>query len=126
MNIGAGHTPAEASTSTAAPPGAPAPDTTATSAPVPAGLVDPTRLDVAREAWAGYDRDLLPHWSDYDSDDCDTRQEVLIRDSDVIPAMHPERLCRVVEGRWWSSYDDTWTTNPAELHIDHLVPLAEA
>ena len=40
--------------------------------------------------------------------------------------MHPERVCRVVAGEWWSAYDDWWTTDPAALHIDHLVPLAEA
>ena len=89
-------------------------------------LVDPTRLTVATEVWGDYDRGLFPHWSDFDGDGCDTRQEILIRDSDIDPALHPERVCRVVEGRWWSSYDDTWTDDPAQVHIDHLVPLAEA
>ena len=91
-----------------------------------ARLVDPTRLVAAPEVWGGYDRDLFPHWIDGDGDGCDTRQEVLIRDSDIAVVLHPERVCRVVEGRWWSAYDDAWTTNPADLHIDHLVPLAEA
>ena len=76
--------------------------------------------------WGDYDRDLFAHWSDEDGDGCDTRQEVLIRDSSTTPVLHPERVCRVVEGRWWSAYDDWWTTDPADLHIDHLVPLAEA
>ena len=89
-------------------------------------LVDPSRLVVGAEVWGGYDRDLFPHWIDADGDGCDTRQEVLIRDSDTAVVMHPERVCLVVEGRWWSAYDDVWTTNPNHLHIDHLVPLAEA
>ncbi|MDE0171393.1 MAG: HNH endonuclease family protein [bacterium] len=94
--------------------------------PPSARLVEPARLEPGPEVWGGYDRDLFPHWSDLDGDGCDTRQEVLIRDSAIEPVMHPERICRVVDGRWWSSYDDTWTSNPASLHIDHLVPLAEA
>lgn len=94
--------------------------------PPSARLVEPARLEPGPEVWGDYDRDLFPHWSDLDRDGCDTRQEVLIRDSAIEPVMHPERICRVVDGRWWSSYDDTWTSNPASLHIDHLVPLAEA
>ena len=106
----------------------PAETTTGEAEPEPPSvrLVEPSRLEAAPEVWGGYDRDLFPHWSDLDSDGCDTRQEVLLRDSDTEPVMHPERICRVVDGRWWSSYDDTWTTNPSDLHIDHLVPLAEA
>ncbi|MYA02270.1 MAG: HNH endonuclease [Chloroflexi bacterium] len=104
----------------------PAPAATAAEPQAAVVVVDPTRLTVAPEVWGGYDRDLFPHWSDSDGDGCDTRQEVLIRDSAIEPAMHPERVCRVVAGEWWSAYDDWWTTDPAELHIDHLVPLAEA
>ena len=72
----------------------------ATTAPAPAELVvDPSRLTVAPEVWGDYDRDLFPHWSDFDGNGCDTRQEVLIRDSDMTPTFHPERVCRVVAGR---------------------------
>lgn len=100
--------------------------TTATAPPATVLVVDPSRLAVAPEVWGGYDRGLFPHWLDLDGDGCDTRQEVLIRDSATPPTMHPERVCRVVAGEWWSAYDDWWTTDPAALHIDHLVPLAEA
>ena len=103
-----------------------APTTTAIQGPAEVLLVDPSRLTVAPEVWGGYDRDLFPHWLDLDGDGCDMRQEVLIRDSATPPAMHPERVCRVVAGEWWSAYDDWWTADPADLHIDHLVPLAEA
>ncbi|MCY4369956.1 MAG: hypothetical protein OXF41_11225 [bacterium] len=30
-----------------------------------------------------------------------------------------------MNGRWWSCYDDAWTTSPSDLHVDRLVPLAE-
>lgn len=113
--------PDSSSTTTA---GAAGSDTT--DPPSAARLVDPSRLVVGAEVWGGYDRDLFPHWIDSDGDGCDTRQEVLIRDSDIAVVLHPERVCRVVEGRWWSAYDDAWITNPDHLHIDHLVPLAEA
>ena len=123
-------TPEAPATSTTDPPPAPsttaAATTTTTQPPLTVSLVDPTRLTVAPEVWGGYDRDLFPHWLDLDGDGCDTRQEVLIRDSATPPTMHPERVCRVVAGEWWSAYDDWWTTDPADLHIDHLVPLAEA
>ena len=38
---------------------------------------------MAPELWGDYDRDLFHHWTDQDGDGCDTRQEVLIRDSDT-------------------------------------------
>lgn len=34
--------------------------------------------------------------------------------------------CNVVGGEWWSAYDDVVLTNPADIQIDHVVPLAEA
>nr|WP_256370693.1 DUF1524 domain-containing protein [Micromonospora sp. KC723] len=34
--------------------------------------------------------------------------------------------CTLTGGRWYSYYDNTSWTQPADLDIDHLVPLAEA
>jgi len=91
-----------------------------------ASRVDPLRLlnslPVSNEVNSGYNRDLFRHWSDLDSDGCDTREEVLIN----------ERLtgnvvgCKVVNGKWISQYDGVTTTNPRTFDIDHFVPLKEA
>ena len=83
-------------------------------------------LVVAPEQRSGYDRDLFDHWSDLDGDGCDTRREVLIRDSRVESELDPNRTCWVVSGLWYSYYDDEWVQGPSSLDIDHLVPLAEA
>ena len=84
-------------------------------------------LRVEEERWEGYDRGLFSHWSDLDGDGCDTRREVLIRDSapDYL-VMAADRPCWVVSGRWGSPYDGLVLTDAAHVDIDHLVPLAEA
>ncbi len=83
-------------------------------------------LRVAPEQRSGYDRDHFSHWSDLDGDGCDTRREVLIRDSRVRSTLDPNRTCWVVSGLWYSHYDGEWVEGPSSLDIDHLVPLAEA
>lgn len=72
-----------------------------------------------------YDRALYDHWIDADGDCQDTRQEVLIRDS-LVPPRLSEDGCRVVSGRWIDPYSGAAYTDPSDLDIDHLVPLAEA
>ena len=83
-------------------------------------------LVVNPEQRSGYDRKLFDHWSDLDGDGCDTRREVLLRDSRVEAVLDPNRTCWVVSGLWYSYYDDEWVQGPSSLDIDHLVPLAEA
>lgn len=83
-------------------------------------------LRVAPEQRSGYDREHFSHWSDLDGDGCDTRREVLIRDSRVQSTLDPDRTCWVVAGLWYSHYDGEWVEGPSSLDIDHLVPLAEA
>ncbi len=81
-------------------------------------------LPVTAENTSRYDRDLFPHWSDADRDGCDTRDEVLIAESQT-----PVRVgagCAVSGGRWSSTYDGATWTRPADLQIDHVVALAEA
>ncbi len=82
-------------------------------------------ITVQNERGAGYDRDLFPHWEDFDRDGCDTRQEVLIRDS-LSPAQIDPYRCRVVEGDWFSTYDGQSTSLPSDIDIDHVVALKEA
>lgn len=83
-------------------------------------------VTVAPERNAGYSRDLFDHWKDLDGDGCDTRREVLIRDSRTATAPVGGRSCRVETGLWYSQYDGVWLTDPSGIDIDHLVPLAEA
>ena len=70
-------------------------------------------LAVNAEQSTGYRRGDWRHWSDLDSDGCDTRCEVLADE-------------RRPGGDWYSVYDGRETSNPSTFDIDHLVPLAEA
>ncbi len=81
-------------------------------------------LKVAPEVRQGYDRELFRHWIDASRNGCDTRQEVLIRQSLI--SVTRSAGCRVVQGRWVSAFDGVVATNPSTFDIDHLVPLAEA
>lgn len=83
------------------------------------------QLTVANEVGAGYDRDLFRHWTDEDGDSCDTRQEVLIRDSRSTPQIDPYR-CKVIAGTWYSPYDGAVWEDPSDVDIDHVVALKEA
>jgi hypothetical protein len=91
-----------------------------------ASRVDPVRLlnslPVSKEVTSGYNRDLFRHWSDLDSDGCDTREEVLI-DERIAGSVVG---CKVVNGKWISQYDGVTTTNSSSFDIDHFVPLKEA
>jgi hypothetical protein len=68
---------------------------------------------------------LFKLWTDADHDRCDTREEVLISESRSKAQVDPYG-CKVVAGDWYSLYDGLTFTDPAELDIDHMVPLAEA
>lgn len=62
---------------------------------------------------------------DYDpASGCNTRERVLIAESLEEPTMG-ER-CKPLAGVWVSAYDGVETTDPADLQIDHVIPLAEA
>lgn len=81
-------------------------------------------LPVATEVRTGYNRDLFPHWIDADFDGCNTRNEVLIAEATTKPSVGSG--CALSGGRWYSYYDNAYWTLPADLDIDHFVPLAEA
>ena len=83
----------------------------------------------------GYSRDLFPHWSDAreygwklpagtpDPGSCDARDAALIRDG------REEAVgsgCVVGSGRWFDPYTGTTYTQPSDIDVDHVVPLANA
>ena len=97
-------------------------------APVPAETTSPEsaaqlgQLTVASAgSMRGYSRDRFPHWREAGSN-CDVRDKVLERDGTAIR----RRGCNVVGGRWFSTYDERTFTDPSDVDIDHMVPLANA
>jgi hypothetical protein len=85
-----------------------------------------TMLDGLKEqaegSMDGYDREKFPHWSDQ-GDGCDTREAVLKRDGEGVETGSD---CYPTSGTWTSPYDDGKWTDPSDVDIDHMVPLAEA
>lgn len=81
------------------------------------------QLTVAPEGSGdGYDRDKFPHWLDQ-GDNCNTREVVLKRDGTDVETGDD---CYPISGTWTSPFDDGVWTDPQDVDIDHLVPLAEA
>jgi hypothetical protein len=80
-------------------------------------------LVVAAESHqSSYDRDLFPHWITI-SGSCNAREEVLQRDGVNVVV---NSSCAPTSGTWVSPYDGATWTDPADVDIDHMVPLAEA
>jgi hypothetical protein len=82
-------------------------------------------ITVQNEYKTGYSRSLFKHWIDANVNGCDTREEVLIAESQSKPQVDAYG-CKVIEGDWLSPYDNVMHTNPSDLDIDHMVPLKEA
>ncbi len=72
----------------------------------------------------GYSRARFPHWRATGAN-CDVRDAVLRRDGERAGPVQL-RGCNVVGGRWNSPYDGKTLTNPKDVDIDHMVPLANA
>lgn len=70
----------------------------------------------------GYSREKFPHWIDQ-GDSCNTREVVLKRDGTGVQVGSD---CYPTAGRWYSVYDATWVSDPGDVQIDHIVPLADA
>lgn len=100
----------------------------ATAAPPPRANATTTtqallnQLTVTPETNRGYKRTYFKHW--ITTNKCTTRNQVL-KDESLVPATANSR-CTVTAGKWVSRYDNVTITNPRQLDIDHMVPLAEA
>jgi cytochrome c5 len=82
-------------------------------------------IKVENEYKTGYKRSLFIHWADVNGDGCDTREEILKRDSTSKPQVDPYR-CYVVAGDWVSPYDGAKLSDRGDVDIDHVVALKEA
>ncbi|CAN5849811.1 hypothetical protein BH23ACT11_BH23ACT11_11380 [soil metagenome] len=79
---------------------------------------------------AGYSREEFPHWSDaqeyrWDVSDtsCDARDAALIRDGENVQVGSG---CDVVTGVWLDPFTAQTFTDPSDIDVDHVVPLANA
>lgn len=70
-----------------------------------------------------YNRKSWPHWSDFDRDCMNTRQEILAAQS-LVPVTKPK--CTVKTGKWYDPYSGKYYTLASDLDIDHVIPLAWA
>ena len=86
-----------------------------------------SRLAVKAESGnSSYKRTYFKLWTDANRDCQNTRTEVLIGESKVTPRYTASRHCAVATGTWYSYYDGRTWTRPADVDIDHMVPLKEA
>lgn len=89
------------------------------------GHFDNKPVNYASTKQVKYDRKLYKHWSDFDGDCQNTRHELLIAYSRVKPLLSRDS-CRVIAGKWVGPYTGKIFTNPSDVDIDHIVPLANA
>jgi hypothetical protein len=90
-----------------------------------------SKLKVASAgSMSGYSRDRFPHWSkassfgwDPPQTSCDSRQAALIRDGKNVQV---GKSCKVTSGMWLDPYTGKTYSDPQDLDIDHVVPLANA
>ena len=89
------------------------------------------RLPVAPAAsMAGYSRERFHHWSRAEKfgwtpprSDCTTREAALVRDGQDVRVGD---RCTILSGAWLDPYTGQTFTKPADVDIDHVVPLAAA
>lgn len=88
-------------------------------------------LEVAQPgSMSGYSREEFEHWSKADEfgwdapqSSCDARDAALIRDGENVEVGSG---CEVESGEWRDPYTDRTYTDPSDIDIDHVVPLANA
>lgn len=99
------------------------PSSTAPAAPAGPPNTLLAQLQVQPEdTGAHYDRDdWLTDWAR--NGECTTRETVLRQQGQGVTI---DAKCAPTAGTWHSTYDGVTTSDPGELEIDHVVPLAEA
>lgn len=87
-------------------------------------------VERGRSASTNYSRDAFGSaWKDVDRNGCDTRNDVLGRDFSTAIYKAGTNDCRVIGGTWTDPYSNesyTFTEQPSEAHIDHVVALSNA
>ena len=131
LGCGLLETPEPPPTATPAPPAAtvaptPTPEPIRPGTPSEGGLVLQVAVAPVLANLPEYDRREWRHWTDEDGDCQNARQEVLIDESTVAVEFTSNDQCRVSLGQWQGPYTGEVVTDPAELDIDHMVPLANA
>ncbi len=104
----------------------PVPATSVPAAPEASAIVLKIRIADLRDDIPKYDRGEWRHWTDQDRDCQDARQEVLISESTIEVAYKTDERCRVATGHWVGPYTGMEVTDPGDLDVDHMVPLANA
>lgn len=90
-----------------------------------------SQLKVAQPgSMSDYSRERFRHWSkasefgwDPPQASCDTREAALVRDGENVKVGSG---CKVTSGNWYDPYTDQSYSDPQDLDIDHVVPLANA
>lgn len=83
-----------------------------------------------RSATTNYSRDAFGSaWKDVDRNGCDTRNDILGRDFTTAIYKSGTNDCKVIGGTWTDPYSNesyTFTEQPSEAQIDHIVALSNA
>lgn len=89
--------------------------------------LDVLRVQPESDGGISYDRSTWPHWLDVDGSGCNTREDILAAEVIGLPQVDIFDRCTIVEADWYSAYDEVIVSgSPSEIHIDHIVALAEA
>ncbi|MDO6441561.1 HNH endonuclease family protein [Marinobacter sp. 2_MG-2023] len=97
---------------------------------MPRGVTEKATLILSQQTPAmaqtlEYERSAFGHgWDDTDGDCQDSRAEALIATSTTPVRFATDKRCRVVTGRWVSSFTNQVIQNASDIDIDHVVPLA--
>ena len=89
-------------------------------------LISLSVTDLQETLTVPYNRDSWNYGTDHDQDCQYTRHEVLVSETRQEPQFQTERRCKVTSGLWYDPWTGDTYTDPAQVHIDHHVPLKNA